>query len=267
MSDFGMPFLLELNDIEACAALCRELGLSFVELNACFPGCLKGMDAQTLRVLSERYGIYFTLHAEEDFDPFHFTGRVRRAWMDTLLAHIDLAKEAGIPLINMHLPAGVKVSLPSGKVYLYAEYRDEYRAAVTEFRDSVTRAVGDSGIRMAVENTNGFAPHEREAIECLLASPVFGLTLDIGHSHGVGDVDIPFYATHRDRLIHMHGHDGLGRKNHLALGDGEIDLKERFGWAFRQDARIVLETKTVDALRTSVQRLPRYLPENCSIHP
>ena len=31
--DFGMPTLIELKCINACAALCKELDLQFVELN------------------------------------------------------------------------------------------------------------------------------------------------------------------------------------------------------------------------------------------
>lgn len=261
MSDFGMPFLLELNDIEACAALCRECSLSFVELNACFPTCARQINANTLLELSRKYSVYFTLHTEEDFDPFQFNSRVRKAWLDTFLEQIALAKTAGIPLINMHLPQGDKVTLPGRKVYLYAEYGDEYRAAVRTFRELVTDAIGEARLQIAVENTNGFLPHELDAIDTLLESPVFGLTLDIGHSHGVGNVDMPFYDQHSGRLIHMHAHDGVGRKNHLALGEGEIDLPERLARALRNNARVVLETKTVDALKTSVQRLPEYLSQ------
>jgi hypothetical protein len=29
----GMPTLIEIKSLEACAALCRDLGLAFVELN------------------------------------------------------------------------------------------------------------------------------------------------------------------------------------------------------------------------------------------
>ena len=34
---FGIPTLIELKSTEACAALCRELGLDFVELNMNLP--------------------------------------------------------------------------------------------------------------------------------------------------------------------------------------------------------------------------------------
>ena len=60
----------------------------------------------------------------------------------------------------------------------------------------------------------------------------------------------------------MHGHDAQGSRCHLALGDGDIDLAERFAWAERRGARVVLETKTVAALRASVARLPQWTGEN-----
>jgi sugar phosphate isomerase/epimerase len=58
-------------------------------------------------------------------------------------------------------------------------------------------------------------------------------------------------------LIHFHIHDGseIPPKNHLALGDGEIDLASRLEIAKRINARCVLETKTIEALKTSVEWL------------
>ena len=258
MIDFGMPFLLENRNIEECAALCQRLRLSFVELNANFPACQR-LEADGLRSLADRYGLDFTLHLEEECDPFALNRHVRAAWLETVRDAIRLARAAGIPLLNMHLPKGVYITLPDRRVYLYGHYAEEFRQAMLAFREMVEREIGDSGMHLCVENTDGFAPHELAALELLLESPVFGLTLDIGHSHGVGDMDIPFYEVHTDRLMHMHGHDALGKKNHLALGDGEIDLKSRFAWAERCGARVVLETKTIAALEKSVARLPEIL--------
>ncbi len=258
--DFGMPFLMELETIEDAARLCHELGLSFVELNANFPACqLHRLDAGQLRQLAGEYGISFTLHIEEECDPFTFNPAVRDAWMDSVRAAIRLAKEADIRLINMHLPRGVYITLPTERVFLYKRYREEFHQALGGFILLAEQALSGSGIRLCIENTSGWQPHEREAIERLLTSPCFGLTLDIGHSHGTGDADEGFFLAHQDRLHHMHAHDALGRKDHLALGDGEIDLAARFAWAKNCGARVVLETKTVAALTQSVARLPRYL--------
>ena len=62
---------------------------------------------------------------------------------------------------------------------------------------------------------------------------------------------------HRDKLIHFHIHDGTETppRNHLALGDGEIDLRECLMLAEARNARCVLETKTIKALKQSLQWL------------
>lgn len=59
---------------------------------------------------------------------------------------------------------------------------------------------------------------------------------------------------HSEALIHFHIHDGseVPPRNHLALGDGEIDIKERLRLAEERNARCVLETKTIEALEKSV---------------
>lgn len=259
--EFGMPYLTELDSIEACCALARELGLSFVELNANFPSCQgEKLDPALLHRLARKYGVYFTLHVEEECDPFTFNGAVRAAWLRSFRHALELADAMHMPIVNMHFPHGVYITLPEEKVFLYARYEAEFSAALADFRSLCEEALNGSSTRIAIENTNGWCPHEQRAIEYLLASPVFGLTLDIGHSHGMADADEPFFLRHGDRLIHMHGHDALGTRDHLALGDGEVDLPGRFALADRAKARIVLETKTVAALRKSVLYLPKILP-------
>lgn len=50
----------------------------------------------------------------------------------------------------------------------------------------------------------------------------------------------------------MHMHDALGKKNHMALGTGELDLNKYLQLAKEQSCRIVLETKTIEGLTQSV---------------
>lgn len=258
--DFGMPYLLEMHSMEECCALACELGLSFVELNANFPDCqIDTLDPVLLHRLSRQYGLYYTLHAEEECDPFTFNSSVRSAWLKSFRHGLELAAALRMPIVNMHFPHGVYITLPERKAYLYEQYGAEFQAALTEFRSLCEQTLTGTSTRIAIENTNGWMPHEQQAITFLLQSPVFGLTLDIGHSHGVENADEAFFRAHEEKLIHMHGHDARGRKNHLAFGDGEIDLKQRFQWAERRNARVVLETKTVEALRASVARLPKIL--------
>ncbi len=254
--DFGLPYLLEKPSIEDTCRLAQELGLAFVELNACFPACApEQLRIPPLRALSSRYGVYFTLHAHEECDPFCLEENVRLAWLASLRHALALAVRLDMPTVNMHLAKGVYVTLPEERVYLYARYEERYHSHLQELRALAEHVLIGSGTRLCIENTGGFMPHELAALDFLLESPVIGLTLDIGHDHGAGSIDLPYYEQHPSKLWHMHVHDGVGNHPHKALGDGEIDWKARLALGDRCGARAVLETKTVDALRRSVDVL------------
>jgi len=160
-------------------------------------------------------------------------------------------------LLNMHMNHGIHITLPDRKVQMYDRDFDTYMRFFERFRTLCEQWIGDGDIRIAVENTDGFRGYEKKAVEYLLRSPVFGLTWDIGHSKATGEKDVPFLLEHSERLIHFHIHDGTENPpgNHLALGDGDIDLAERLRLAERRNARCVLETKTVEALKKSVEWL------------
>ena len=98
-----------------------------------------------------------------------------------------------------------------------------------------------------------------EALDLLLESPVFALTFDIGHNHSIGGTDEPPILERRTRLVHFHFHDAQGKKNHLPLGAGEIDIPKNLALAKSCGGRIVLETKTVSGLRESVQWMQKDL--------
>ena len=252
-----MPTLIELPDAESCAALARELGLQFVELNMSFPQYQpETLDERKLRDIMDRYGVYFTIHADENTDPCSVNERIADVYADTVEYAVELSKKLGIPTINMHLLRGVYVTLPTRRTFIYAENEDFYLEKLRAFRERMEKAVGDSGVRICVENTDGYdLPFLVHGVDTLLESPVFGLTFDIGHDHAIGEIDKPFILARENRLHHMHMHDGAGTKVHLALGDGELDIAWYKALAEKHDCRIVLETKTVAALKKSVQYL------------
>ena len=152
---------------------------------------------------------------------------------------------------------GIYITLPDKKVRMYERDFDTYMESFREFCAQCEEWIGDSDIRIVVENTDGFRDYEKKAIEYLLQSPCFGLTWDIGHSKACGETDVPFILEHQEKLMHFHIHDGTENpaKNHLALGNGEIDIADRLRLAESRNARCVLETKTIEALKKSVQWL------------
>lgn len=255
---FGTTYLLENPTVEDAVSLCVQEGLSFVELNSNFPQCLLGrLQPEGLKRLAEEQGIFYTLHLDDRFDPFDFNPHVSKAYLQTMMEGLVLAQAVGIPVINMHIPRGNIVTLPSGRHYIYQEYPEAFMQSVLAFRTACEQHAGEK-VRIAIENTDGWEPYELAAIEALLESPVFGLTLDVGHDHATGNRDLKFFEKYPDRLCHMHLHDGWEQTNHQALGTGVIPLKQRLAMAQRTNATVVLETKTKEALHQSVQ----YLKEN-----
>ncbi len=267
---FGMPTLIENRTLEENAALCGDLGLSFIELNMNFPEyqleCLEQTDE--LSRIAERYRLYYTIHLDENLNIADFNPLVAKAYLETVRRTIATAKKL-IPLrdrfgnhsqpmiLNMHMNHGIHITLPDRKVQMYERDFETYMKSFAAFRSLCEEWIEDSDIVIAVENTDGFRYYEKKSVAYLLESPRFGLTWDIGHSRAIGEKDVPFLLTHQEKLIHFHIHDGMETPpgNHLALGDGEINLAERLRLAEQRNARCVLETKTIQALKQSVQWL------------
>ena len=257
---FGMPTLIETPKIEDCAKLCHDLGLDFIELNNNFPWYqTDAIDPKLYNDISRRFDIFYTIHLEEELNVCGYNQKVTDAYLATVVEAIELAKRINVPVINMHLNSGIYITLPNRKVYLFQVYRELFLQKLYEFRQRCEQSIGDSNIKICIENAGGFMNFAREGIELLLESRVFALTFDIGHDHSAGGADEPFIRSHKNRLIHMHLHDGLGKSNHLALGDGEINLPDKFALAKECNCRCVLETKTIQGLTRSVERLQQYL--------
>lgn len=272
----GMPTLIENHTLEDNIRLCRKLGLRFVELNMNFPE----YQLHTLEKTDDLYraadeaGLYYTIHLDENLNVADFNSLVADAYLETVRRPIEVAKRL-LPLrnkygdesqpfvVNMHMHHGIYVTLPDRRVQIYDRDFEAYFRAFTEFRALCEEWIGDSDIIISIENTDGFREYEKKAMEYLLESPKFGLTWDIGHSKAIGETDVPFMMEHFNRLKHFHIHDGVEKtsrqngRNHLAFGDGDIDIPERLSMAGNANARCVLETKTIAALEKSVAYLKK----------
>lgn len=264
MLTIGIPTLIELPGLEDCAKLCASLGLQFIELNMCLPQYQTGrLDAEYLRDIADRYGIFYTVHLDDTNTPCDFNPRIAAAFTETVTETISIAKRIGIPLLNMHLSQGTYFTLPDRKVYLFEEYREDYFSRLRDFREACTRAVGDSDIRICVENTGTFsAPFIAESLACLLDSPVFALTFDTGHDAVRNFSQRPIIDRHIDRLIHMHLHDAILTDNrghdHLPLGDGVLPITDYLHLAKKHNCRVLIEVKTVSGLEMSIEYLRKH---------
>ena len=256
LANYGMPTLIETSTLPDCAKLCAELGLDFIELNMNLPQYqFPKIDVEYFKSITDKYGIYYTIHLDENLNVCDFNSYVADAYIKTVADTIEIAKQLDIKVLNMHMAKGVYFTLPDRKVHLFSEYREQYLKSIVDFRDMCETAIGDADMKICIENSDGYEEFQKEAIELLLESKVFALTFDVGHNHGIGGTDEDFILKHKDRLNHIHLHDAKDRKNHLALGTGEMNIEKYLSLAKEQNCRVVLETKTIDGMKQSVEWL------------
>lgn len=259
LTNYGMPTLIETRTLEDCAKLCAELGLDFIELNMNLPQYqLHKIDVAYFKSTADKYGIYYTIHLDENLNISDFNPYVAQAYIKTVADTIRIANQLDIKVLNMHIAKDVYFTLPDRKVFLFSEYKEQYFKSIIDFKNMCETAIGENDIKICIENCDGYEDFQKEAIKLLLGSHVFALTFDVGHNHGIGGTDEEFIMKHKDRLHHIHLHDAEGKKNHLALGTGEMDIGKYISLANKQNCRVVLETKTVDGLKKSVNWLKGY---------
>ena len=257
MLRFGMPTLIETATLEECAALCRDSGLKFIEINMNLPQFqVQTMNPDHLTAVAEEYGISYTIHLDETMNIADFNPYIRQAHIRTVVETIELAKKLRIPVLNMHMPLGVYFTLPERKVYLLGEYPEEYRKNAIEFRDACTEAIGDSGIKICIENWAGYTPWQIPVLDTLLESPAFGLTFDVGHNFCIKNQDEPVILARKESLQHMHLHDVRdGNRDHQALGTVDLDIEKCLALARERNCTVVVEAKTIAGLNASAQWL------------
>ena len=258
---FGMPTLVECRDLEHCAQVASRLGLDFIEVNMSFPQ----YQPHTLSVdealrISEKYGVSYTIHADELLNPFDFNPVVKKAYVEVMRNTIRFAKALSMPIINMHLLKGVYVTLPGKVILLTDVYKEDYTLAVKEFIAACEEEIGDSGLKIAIENVdnNAFTESQIAALPLFMQSHAFALTLDTGHDICLDGKDRHVFNTYPEKLRHMHLHDcGTDKHPHIALGTGIVDVRASLQ-KLPKDGTCLVEVKTIEGLEESV----RYLKEN-----
>ena len=253
---FGMPTLVECDDIFACRDVAVKYGLDFIEINMSFPQYLpNNLDAVALREMTARDHIGFTIHADEMLNPFDFNPVASECYFGVMRDTIRFAITIGAPIINMHLLKGVYVTLPGKVILLTDVYKDKYLSRVKEFIAMCEREIGDAPLKIAIENvdSNPFTTSQLSALELFMESPVFALTLDTGHELCMDYKDAGVFEKYPEKLVHLHLHDSDGKSAHLPLGTARVAISEKLA-ALRGDTCLI-EVKTIAGLEESVEYL------------
>ena len=251
---YGMPTLVECADIFACAAVAKRYGLDFIEINMSFPQYqAEALDIDILRSIARENNLFYTIHADEQLNPFDFNSTVSECYFKVMAECIDFALALEIPIINMHLLKGVYVTLPEKVVLLNDIYRNEYLKRVKEFIDMCEEKIGEAPLKICIENvdSNPFTVAQTEALEYFMKSKVFALTLDVGHDDCLAGKDKHIFDKYPEKLAHMHLHDSDGKHAHLPLGEGRVSISEKLNM-LPEGANCLVEVKTIKGLEESM---------------
>lgn len=250
----GIPTLVDFYGIEEHAELCKQCGCDFIELNFTFPWLdCDQIDVDRLVKAKEQNGFFYTVHLHDQLEPLSFCGELRRAGTQNVLRAIQIACELGATNLTMHLNVGAYSSRVSGKIYLCNLYMDRYLDNARRFADEVYPYLEKHSVNLCIENTTGFVSAQKRAIELMLEYPHFGLTFDVGHSYKSNANDEEFVLSHKDKIKHFHLHDVTSCTNHIALGEGLIDIPKYFQLVKETADIAVVEVKEPSALQKSMQ--------------
>lgn len=177
------------------------------------------LERHTLRCVIET-GARFLLDSRRKHQPTLLDGdpdkRAQRR--DFLLRAIDLATELRADAVSLWsgaLPADVSEQEAMDRLAM------ECRILVRSAEERLVRLAFEPEPGMLIDTMNRFRElHDR------VAHPLFGLTLDVGHVHCLGDGRIDEHVRRwRDRLFNVHLEDmRAGVHDHLMFGEGEIDI-------------------------------------------
>lgn len=254
-----MPTLVELDNLEDNIKVCCELGLNFIEINMNLPEYqIDRLEPDELLSLQKENNIFFTFHLPEDLEIAHFNKNIREAHWHNVFEIIELMKKIDSKILNMHMSKGIYFTLPTKKVFLYEKYYDDYLLAFKFFSKQVADFIGDSNIKLAIENTGIYNnKYISNTVDFLLQKNVFVLTWDIGHDFSSGNKDRDYIQDNISKLKHMHLHDAKDLNNHLVLYDGEVNINKFLEIASERQITVVVETKTVTGLKESIYRLKK----------
>lgn len=251
MIKLGMPILYEYDNLEDNFQLAKDLGLNFIELNLNFGYCRKEMEEGNLIKLIDKYQIETTLHFYDEADMGSYK-EVVDAYLSLLEKYAYLGKDY-LKLVNMHNNPGPVVTISGTKNYIYAKEYQEYIERIISNFTKAKEILNKYQIKLVIENVDG-ASGASFLMDNFLKLKEYGFrfTYDIGHDNVSG---FPLYNLIQNNELNFdefHFHDGNGNKCHLALGEGNIDLKYFSDLAKKNNSYVLLEVKSSDDLRKSV---------------
>ncbi len=254
---YGMPTLMELNGLESNMKMCKSLNLDFVELNMNVPEYQTDLlRDQKPKELMEQYNLDLSMHLPENFYFADFNKHMRTAAFEVFKDSADIALNNHFSLMNMHMHVGTFFTMTDEKVFVQKKYQETYLDNVLKFRDLVDATLGNTDLKLCIENACDFH-HDfiKEAVGMLLDSENIHLTWDTGHNVKGKYQDQILLFDKVDQIKHVHLHDCAHGKDHQPLGTGEVCVNNVMDKLTDSCESIVLESKTLAGVHKSVIHL------------
>lgn len=249
----GMPILYEFDTIEENIKLAKELGLDFIENNLNFSYGREALENPThLKKLLDDANMFQTLHFYDETD-FASYPEVTEAYLGLLEKYVTLGGKCNLKMLNVHLNKGPVCTISGVKNYIYVKEFDQYKKRLLYALGKARSICERNGVTLVIENVNHNAviPYLDDVYR-FLKPEGFSFNIDIGHdatnSFQLKKLDLELGLPFKE----MHFHDSDGKRDHLSLGEGTIDLKYFKDLAIKNDSNVLLEVKSSGDLRKSV---------------
>jgi sugar phosphate isomerase/epimerase len=251
---FGMPALIEYQELRPNLDLCKELGLDFLELNMNMPYSFpENLSSRELKTAGKE-GLRFSLHLHDELDLGSLHSSVRQGHLNRCEDALRWGAKHNVFLLNLHLNPGVYFTLPDRRVWVYERYFEEYVQSLNDSLSRLSALASALGIKVCLENTSHLVlPFMRKATETVLDLESIGLCWDIGHDARTGFQEEDFMLSHIERVWHMHFHDYDGKSDHQLPFTGTIDCPRFLKLAEEHDMSVLIEVKTERAVRETVR--------------
>lgn len=246
MIKLGMPILYEYDNLNDNLLLAKKLGLDFIELNLNFGYCRNEMENGSIDKLLKKYDLEATLHFYDEAD-FASYNEVVNAYKVLLKKYLLIGKNY-LKKINIHINVGPIVTISGEKNYIYEKEYDSYIKRLKNNLLEIKMLCENCGIDLVLENTN--TPKFIQETFKELAKSGFKFTYDIGHDNTDNYMIREIFSMLSFGEFHFH--DGNTKKCHLALNDGNMDLKFFKDIAVSNQAYVLLEVKSANDLIKSV---------------
>lgn len=249
---FGMPTLVEFDNLEQNCQLCKQLELQFVELNLDLPYCIY---AQNIKKLKQDYNLEFTVHLSEEYNVASLDNEMRLFYLSQIEKIVKYFKaNADVKKFNLHIQIGTYFSLPDRKVYLAEKFEDLYLANLKDSCRVLNNLAKQQDVEINFENIKDSTFMER-TVDLIAGYEYLGFTLDCGHNAKHKNKVKQYFLKTPEKIRHMHLHDFDGKSDHLALGNGIVDIKDELKLAAKNNLSVVVEVKQSEELSLSVERL------------